>query len=491
MVDPTLRPHAGMRRALGPAPPIDVSSRRLFRRHDEQAVAERGRHAGRRRFVWQRKGTNLVTARARAAAACVLAALGLLAAGQSLAGDASSRSPNAADARLQPSGEGLPFDPGRYRDFDDYVLQTRVRLERHKVYMDPQRTDIELAAATPFERPPAAGCPPAAGARPSRGVLLLHGLSDMPLAMRDLADAFAARCFVVRAMLLPGHGTRAGDLLDVTHRDWLAATRFGLETLKGDVDEVFVGGFSLGGLLAMHAVLEDAAVSGAFLFSPALALARAWLVRQSVWLRHVLDWLDRDMADDYARYEAMPVNATAETFLLTRELARRLERRRVDVPVFMALNADDPVIDVAVNRDYFENRFSHPGSRLVVYRRDPREGIDPGDARISYRNSFLREQRIAGFSHQSIHIAPANAHYGAHGDYRSCGQASDESAEAVARCLAAPHPWRGEVFGDNRAAIPDGEPLARLTYNPRFGELLDQIDEFLTEIATDQAGERP
>ena len=420
-----------------------------------------------------------MTRRAGAAAAGALAALGLVVAGQSFAADASPGSPGAADARLQPSREGLPFEPGRYRDFDDYVQQTRERLERHKVYTDPSRVSRELAAATPFEREPVAGCPSAASERPSRGVLLLHGLSDMPLAMRDLADAFAARCFTVRAMLLPGHGTRAGDLLDVTRGDWLAATRFGLETLQEDVDEVFVGGFSLGGLLSVHALVEDAAVRGAFVFSPALALERAWLVRQSVWLRHVLDWLDRDAPDDYARYEAMPVNATAETYLLTRELARRLERRRVDVPVFMALSADDPVIDVAVCRSYFEQRFSHPGSRLVVYRRNPSEGTDPGDARISYRNSFLPEQRIAGFSHQSVHIAPANAHYGTNGDYRSCGQASGESAEAVARCLAAPHPWRGEVFGDNRAAIPGGVPVARLTYNPRFGELLEQVDEFL------------
>ena len=76
-----------------------------------------------------------------------------------------------------------------------------------------------------------------------------------------------------------------------------------------------------------------------------------------------------------------------------------------------------------------------------------------------------------------------NAHYGVEGDYRSCGQSSDESAEAVARCLAAPDPWRGEVVGGTLAAIPDGEPLARLTYNPRFGELLDRIDEFLTANA--------
>ena len=104
---------------------------------------------------------------------------------------------------------------------------------------------------------------------------------------------------------------------------------------------------------------------------------------------------------------------------------------------------------------------------------------DLADAFAARCFSFLPEQRIAGFSHQSVHIAPANAHYGANGDYRSCGQASDESAEAVARCLAAPHPWRGEVFDDNRAAIPGGAPVARLTYNSWFGELLEQVDEFL------------
>ena len=121
----------------------------------------------------------------------------------------------------------------------------------------------------------------------------------------------------------------------------------------------------------------------------------------------------------------------------------------------------------------------HAGMRRAL---GPAPPIDVSPGRLFRRHN---EQAVA---ERGRH---AGAHYGAHGDYRSCGQASDESAEAVARRLAAPHPWRGEVFGDNRAAIPDGEPLARLTYNPRFAELLDQIDEFLTEIATDRAGERP
>ena len=86
---------------------------------------------------------------ARAGAGVVLAAAGLAAIGQPDCAHASAQVRNTDAARFQPSGAGLPFNPGRYRDFDDYVRQTRERLERHKVYMDPARKATELAAATP------------------------------------------------------------------------------------------------------------------------------------------------------------------------------------------------------------------------------------------------------------------------------------------------------------------------------------------------------
>jgi len=62
----------------------------------------------------------------------------------------------------------------------------------------------------------------------------------------------------------------------------------------------------------------------------------------------------------------------------------------------------------------------------------------------------------------------------------------------VARYLPAPDRWRGKVFGGNRAAIPEGKPLARLTYNPRFREPLDRIDEFIArELVPSFAPPRP
>jgi esterase/lipase len=38
--------------------------------------------------------------------------------------------------------------------------------------------------------------------------------------MRHLADFFRQNGFRVMAVLLPGHGTQPGDLLDVTWQEW-------------------------------------------------------------------------------------------------------------------------------------------------------------------------------------------------------------------------------------------------------------------------------
>ena len=112
--------------------------------------------------------------------------------------------------------------------------------------------------------------------------------------------------------------------------------------------------------------------------------------------------------------------------------------------MFMAQRRRRPVIDVAVNQGYFEHRFSHPGSRLVVYRRDLQEGIDPGDARVSYRNSFCPSNALPVSSHQSIHIAPA---------IRTMGRTA--TIEAAARPpTRAPRRWRAawppRIHGEGR-----------------------------------------
>ena len=383
--------------------------------------------------------------------------------------------PNPNDPRFQSITGAMRFDLNRYRDFEDYVGQIRRHLETNKVYMNPAAATTELDVATPFELMPDKNC---AIENPRRGILLIHGLSDMPFAMRDVGEAFAARCFLVRVILLPGHGTRAGDLLEVSYEDWIKATYYGISTLKQEVEEVYVGGFSLGGLLALQAVLSDSELDGVFAFSPALALDSHWTLMHTQWLRKFFEWADTDPQEDYARYEAMPINGLAETYALTQVLAQSLDL--IEVPIFIAQSADDPVINPVKNEEYFRRYLVHPNSRLLIYRRGSEEP-DATDPRIRYYNSYLPEQKVFAFSHQSVHIAPDNPHYGVTGDYRNC-DSDDRSADALHECLTTVQPWRGEFYGSAMPPKEVADTYTRLTYNPRFDDLLDAIDIFLEAL---------
>ncbi len=391
--------------------------------------------------------------------------------------------PSNSGEHLQPSSASTGFDATKYQSFADYLAKRREEIVTGRVFFDPQRREQEINIVAPFELKPRAECK---ATEPKRAVVLIHGLSDTAFAMRDMADAFAKRCFWVRGMLLPGHGTRAGDLLDVSHQDWQKSIAFALKEMKVEADELYVGGFSLGGLLAANAGVTDKDIKGVFAISPALSVGSEWQVKQAVWLRHIMDWADTDTADDYARYEAMPMNAIAQTYLLSKEFEANIKDAKAKgqplPPIFLAQSADDGVINTEQNERYFSQNFGSLDSRMVIYKRQPAIRRSKKDERIRYINSDLPDHKILGFSHQAIHIAEQNPHYGRLGDYRSCGANADRAADEVAQCRAAKNPWRGEVFGldaASRKAYPD---MARLTFNPLFEQMFGEIDEFLARL---------
>ena len=385
------------------------------------------------------------------------------------------------DERLQPSDSAaITFDASRYEDFADYVSQTRNNLQNYKIYLNPKNSIKELEAATPFELRPDASCP---ANQPAKGILLIHGLSDMPFAMRDLGEAFAERCFLTRSILLPGHGTRAADLLNISYTDWLNAARFALKTLQDEVDDVYVGGFSLGGLLATRLAIDDPSIRGIFAFSPALSLQKSGRLRQTVWLRYIIDWADRDPPDDFARYEAIPMNGLAETWLFMDDFQETLSTKPLTVPLFLAQSDDDVIIDAGMNKQLFQQYALSDLSKAIIYAQKPPQQIDDNDARIKYINSYLPAQRIAGFSHQAVHISPDNSHYGASGTYRNCGyHHSGENTDKAENCLTSEDVWFTEIFNHNNPYLPEDAITARLTFNPLFKQLLEEIDGFLTHL---------
>lgn len=84
-----------------------------------------------------------------------------------------------------------------------------------------------------------------------RGVLLIHGLTGTPTEMRLLGKGLNRLGFTVHGMQLAGHCGDVEDLLATGWRDWYASVEQAAESLKGKVDQLFVGGLSMGALLAL------------------------------------------------------------------------------------------------------------------------------------------------------------------------------------------------------------------------------------------------
>ncbi len=79
----------------------------------------------------------------------------------------------------------------------------------------------------------------------------------------------------------------------------------------------------------------------------------------------------------------------------------------------------------------------------------------------------------------AVVVPPDDTHYGERGRYRYCLHYYGRNEEAYARCKAGNEDFLGEIGEDflSRGVV------RRLTYNPRYGEMLENMRVFLSEAA--------
>lgn len=384
------------------------------------------------------------------------------------------------ESRHRPSGLNSRFDGGEAK-FSDYVANRREMLI--KAHFGKSRSlESVVEGNAPFELLPARDCQ-AGRTRPySRGVLLIHGLTDSPYFMRHLASFFQQCGLRVMAILLPGHGTQPGDLLEVRWQEWARAVAYGVDQLAEEADEVFLAGYSAGATLAARHSLLDGRVRGLFLFSPALRVssraACANLHKLYSWLAPSAKWVGIKPDADIYKYESFPKNAAFQMHCLTQELRAQLLGREVNIPVFAAASADDATVDSAATVEFMA-RAHHQHSRLVYYTSAMQcpPGIAPG--KVELVSSVLPGQGITSFAHTSIVVPPEDAHYGRRGDYANCLHYYPDDMEKYAVCASGSLPvLQGEVTEKNlRAGI-----VRRLMYNPHFSALLTSMRQFIGDL---------
>lgn len=175
--------------------------------------------------------------------------------------------------------------------------------------------------------------------KPVGAVVLLHGLTDTPYSLRNMANLYRDQGFVAIGLRLPAHGTVPAALSKVHWEDWLAATRLGVREAKrltSNDAPLHIVGFSNGGALAMKYALDAidnpdlAKPERVVLISPMIGItAFARFAGIAGWPAVIppfakAAWLGVLPEFNPFKYNSFPVNGARQSHLLTSVLQQQI-----------------------------------------------------------------------------------------------------------------------------------------------------------------------
>jgi len=219
------------------------------------------------------------------------------------------------------------------------------------------------------------------------GVLLLHGLSDSPYSLRELAGSLHRAGFHVVGLRIPGHGTAPSGLTTVTWQDMDAAVRLAVRHVAGKAEgrPVYMVGYSNGGALAVNYALAAVAdsqlprVDRLALVSPEIGLPRVaalakWQARLGRLLgMEKLAWNGLMPEYDPYKYGSFAVNAGNVAYQMTQQVQKRLDELKksddlAQVPPILAFTSlVDATVSAPALVDGLFNRIPPGDHELVLF----------------------------------------------------------------------------------------------------------------------------
>ncbi len=391
-----------------------------------------------------------------------------------LAGCVGNRAVESPDAHFQSVGWQNKQALLKYKTFADHADAVNNEVRRFRIPFDPNNADLEIEQASPVELQPNTNCQ----GQTDGIAILVHGLADTAYSLRDIGKVLTDVCYKSRIILLPGHGTRGGDLLATRLADWRDTLDYLVDQATAESDNVVLVGFSLGSVLTLDIALQRPdVIDGVIAISPAYYLSSERIAKWAPIAAPFMRWVDRGVADDPMRYEVMPTRGVAETWKAIRRLQNRLKRRGpIQQPWMLVQSMDDAVVVPEKNEVLWREQAAHPDSRLIrlvstqSYPEQEREITLPGKS---------DQSGVIALTHLAIHQSPDNPHYGINGRYRNCGLGMPRDAEQVRLCVESDKVWYG-LWSTEPAP---GQAMAYSTFNPSFDLLAKEIREFAERIA--------
>ncbi|MFC1728020.1 alpha/beta hydrolase [Nanoarchaeota archaeon] len=168
--------------------------------------------------------------------------------------------------------------------------------------------------------------------------LLTHGLAASPYEVKNLADYLIEKNFTVQVVRLAGHGTSLDDLRRTKWEEWYKSYEDAFLELSKD-KRVYVGGTSLGALIALH-LAENHNTAGVISLAAPLHLndkkaKYAWI------FKYLQKYADRELTEEEGPYyyPTFPVASVAEMVEIARITEKNLDQ--ITEPVLVMQFSND------------------------------------------------------------------------------------------------------------------------------------------------------
>lgn len=335
---------------------------------------------------------------------------------------------------------------------DDAAAKEQLKAERKKYSADTD--DISLDWNNQFTQTPD-------NFDGQNAVLLIHGFLGSPYFMRDLADIYLKKGYLVHAVRLPGHGVAPEALEKVTYQDWQNCVDTAAEHLKTKAKKLHMCGFSLGASLGMLTPADQVAsycvIAPAFQpmglikiaqFLSFIGLKKGYSLSRKFTPCHP----NRVMYDYYPLSILKAVSKAGKN-------SYDIRYKRHDIATFYIGSNDDHVVRMQpILGAFLANK--HPAKQMRVYVQLIGDTNRPNMTLVCL-------SQIDGDVDQMSHVA-----YMFRADHPYFGKGGDYYGNVLP----------GTRYGEGGPSKLYNHKYKRLTFNPDFDGLAKQLTDFIEAL---------
>lgn len=314
------------------------------------------------------------------------------------------------------------------KNFAEYIADATLKVRHARsLYYQGDKLEQVIRMSSPFELLPKTDAE-GAHAKYKKGILLTHGFLNTPYFMKSLADDFAKQGYLVRVILLPGHGTDYRDLDSVTWQDWLATVRFGYETLVADCDEVYLAGFSIGATLSLMLTLEmfakdhASALKKLILLAPCFGISPLTKMFPFLIKTHLSKILPKlfctqSEKEHLASYKEFSLYSVSQIVMMLRQLKEALlpyQEQRIPLPTFVVASQEDATVKFAPIENFVQNYLNASSFFYVYNNKRLKVSLSVPTYQVSIQTL---QPNVLAMSHVGIPVASTDAYFGSEGTY--------------------------------------------------------------------------